>query len=207
MSNRGIIDTARCVAIGLALMAAPEVARAADSGAHAEHVGVSPRPPAAGAAADFFARLKSLAGEWRGESTKGWTDRPSIRTIAGGSVVMSTSFDAHPGETMVTMYHLDGERLLLTHYCVARNQPRLVASEFSPDGRSATFTFLDATGIASRDAGHMDKVVVTIDDARHFTSRWTWFAQGTERWLEEIHHRRLEDSAAAERTDIDSDPP
>lgn len=148
-------------------------------------------------AAQFFERLKALEGRWHGASTKGWEDRVELRTIAGGSVVMSLSLDAHPGETMVTMYHLDGERLLLTHYCVARNQPRLVATEFAEDGLGATFTFLDATGIPSRDSGHMDQLVVRIEDDRRFTSRWTWYAKGEERWLEEIRHTRLDGPGSA----------
>ncbi len=33
-------------------------------------------------------------------------------------------------ENMITMFHMDGDRLLMTHYCGAGNQPRmkLVAS-------------------------------------------------------------------------------
>jgi len=154
-------------------------------------------PPGASRAAAFFERLKALEGEWQGESTRGWTDRQSLRTIAGGSVVMSTSFDAHPGETMVTLYHLDGERLMLTHYCVAKNQPRLVASEISADGSTATFSFLDGTGMTSRDAGHMDELVLQIEGTSRFTSRWTWYQNGSGRWLEEIRHRRVEASGPA----------
>ena len=140
-------------------------------------------------ASDLFERMKSLSGEWRGKSTKGWTDTMKVDVIAEGSVVRFISFDAHPGETMETMVHLDGDRLILTHYCVAKNQPRLVATKI--DGSGATFEFLDGTGMASRDAGHMDKVVYDFTDADHFTSRWTWYSKGEERWLEEIEHERI----------------
>src|SRR5688572_1652919 len=79
-------------------------------------------------ARNLFAKMRSLEGEWNGASTRGWTDRVTFRAIAEGSVVVSTSFEAHPGETMMTMYHMDGSRLMLTHYCMAKNQPRLVAT-------------------------------------------------------------------------------
>lgn len=139
----------------------------------------------------LFERMKGLAGDWEGKSTKGWTDRVQIDVIAGGSVVRMRSFEAHPGETMETMVSLDGDRVLLTHYCVARNQPRLVATKIGADGRSAVFEFLDGTGMASRDTGHMDKVVFELPDDDRYTARWTWYQKGEERWLENIEHRRV----------------
>lgn len=144
----------------------------------------------------FYERFKKLEGSWECKSTKGWTDRQTYRTIAGGSCVMHQSFEAHPGEQMATMVHLDGERLMLTHYCSAKNQPRLLATEASDDGKSVTFTFLDGTNMASRDKGHMDKVVYTFSGDDAFTSRWTWCQDGKEKWLEEIEHRRVKGNAA-----------
>ena len=140
-----------------------------------------------------FERLKSLEGAWIGKSTRGWTDRKTYRVIAGGSVVMSTAFDSHPGETMASMFHLDRGRLMITHYCVAKNQPRLVASDISPDAKTITFTFHDGTGMASRDQGHMDKLVMTFPDSDHFTSHWTWYQKGKEEWMEKIEHERVRD--------------
>lgn len=143
-----------------------------------------------------FARLKALEGEWIGKSTKGWTDRKTYRVIAGGSVVMATSFDSHPGETMATMFHLDRGRLMLTHYCVAKNQPRLVATDFSQDEKTITFTFLDGTGLSSRDQGHMDKVIIEFADDGRFSSQWTWYQKGEERWMEKIVSERAPAGAA-----------
>jgi hypothetical protein len=133
-----------------------------------------------------FERIKRLAGDWQGKSTNGWEERTTFRVIASGSAVMYTSFDAHPGQTMLTVFHLDGEHLMLTHYCVAKNQPRLRATEFGDDGSSVTFTFLDATNLASRDKGHMDKAVYRFDGEDRFTTKWTWYQNGQERWMEEI---------------------
>src|SRR4029077_14247260 len=89
-----------------------------------------PSVPGAGPARAAFDRFRSLDGLWRGESTRGWEEDGSFKTIAAGSAVIETSFDAHPNETMVTMFRLDGDVLDLTHYCVARNQPHLKATEF-----------------------------------------------------------------------------
>ncbi|HMB69314.1 MAG TPA: hypothetical protein VKU85_08375, partial [bacterium] len=142
-----------------------------------------------------FARFRGLAGTWNGRSTKGWEESTTYRVIAAESVVMGTSFDAHPGETMITMIHLDGDRLMLTHYCVARNQPRLVATSVDEEKGEVLFEFLDATGISSRDQGHMDMVIWRFDGPDRFTSRWTWFQDGEESWMEEIVHEREEAGA------------
>lgn len=142
-----------------------------------------------------FDRFKALDGDWTGTSTKGWTETIRYRTIAGGSCVEESSFGAHPNESMVTLFHMDGDRLMLTHYCVAKNQPRLVASDVK-DG-AVTFTFLDATNLASRDKGHMDKVRFRFVDADHFTSQWTWYQDGKESWMEEIVHERVKTPTAA----------
>jgi len=133
-----------------------------------------------------FERLKRLEGVWTGQSTRGWTEQMRFQLIAGGSAILETSLDAHPGETMATLFHLDGERLMLTHYCVAKNQPRLVATAFEEGGNLITFTFLDATNLASRNQGHMDHVVYRFIDDDHFTSQWTWYQDGQERWMELI---------------------
>lgn len=137
-----------------------------------------------------FERFKKLAGEWTGKSTKGWEESVRFQTIAGGTVVVETSFDAHPNETMMTMFHLDGDRLMLTHYCIAKNQPRLAATSFEDDARKITFTFLDGTNMPSRNRGHMDKAVFRFVDDNHLTSQWTWYQNGKESWMEEISLER-----------------
>jgi hypothetical protein len=142
-----------------------------------------PTPELARAA---FERFKKLDGQWQGRSTKGWEEIVSFKAIAKGSIVVESSFDAHPNETMMTMFHLDGERLMLTHYCVAGNQPRLQATAFEDEGKTITFTFLDATNLPSRDRGHMDKLVFRFIDDNHVTSQWTWYQNGKESWMEEI---------------------
>jgi hypothetical protein len=138
-----------------------------------------------------YDRFKSLSGKWIGKSTKGWTEQIQFNEIAGGSAIEERSFDAHPGETMLTIVHMDGDRLMLTHYCAARNQPRLLATTISPDGKTIEFTFLDATNLPSRNKGHMDKAVYRFIDDSHFTTKWTWYENGTEKWLEEIQMERV----------------
>ena len=127
---------------------------------------------AAPSATNAFATLTSLAGEWQ---LTGAGEKPqpvSWKLISDGSALM----EALPSENMVTMYHLDNDRLLLTHYCSAKNQPRMQAS-VSEDGKTFTFDFLDATNLANPAAGHMRKMVLVIQDKDHFTEEW-FFSQG-----------------------------
>ena len=149
--------------------------------------------PASQEVSAAFERLKKLAGRWQAQSSKGWSDEVTYEVVARGSaVVQRTAFADHPDETMYTIYHLDGDRLLLTHYCEARNQPRLVLAEAGED--RLAFEFLDATNLPSRNHGHMDRTVFTFLADDRFSSRWTWFQDGRERWLEEIVYRRVSDS-------------
>ena len=114
-----------------------------------------------------------------------------MEVIANGTVVLERSaFENKPGQTMATTFQLDGDKLMLTHYCIAGNQPRMVAAQYEEGGRLVTFVFLDGTNLPSRDTGHMDKAVFRFIDDDHFTSRWTWYEKGQEQWTEEISYER-----------------
>jgi hypothetical protein len=124
-------------------------------------------------------QLKSLAGSWEGKTAQGKPVQVSFRDTAAGSALMS-EIHGTGHENMITMFHLDGpNRLLMTHYCGAGNQPRMTATA-SPDGKIITFDFLDATNLATPDAGHMQRVVFTVLDANHHTEEWTFAAPGKE---------------------------
>jgi hypothetical protein len=137
-----------------------------------------------------FERFKALSGDWVGRSTKGWEETLRYRTIAGGSAVLETSFDAHPGQEMATTVYMDGDRLRMTHYCMAKNAPRLEATAFADEGRTVIFTFLDGANIPTRDRGHMDQAIIRFEGPDRLTSRWTWYENGTEKWFEEIVQTR-----------------
>jgi hypothetical protein len=136
------------------------------------------------AAQKSFDQLKTLTGSWEGKSADGKPVQVSFRDTAGGSALMS-EIHGHGPENMISMIHLDGpNRLLMTHYCGAGNQPRMAATA-SPDGKTFTFEFFDATNLASPDAGHMQRVVFTIIDANHHTEDWT-FAAGPGKEMKEL---------------------
>jgi hypothetical protein len=123
-----------------------------------------------------FETIKSLAGSWEGKTSQGQPVSVSYRVTSGGSAVMS---EIQGQEDMITMFHMDGDRLLMTHYCGAGNQPRMKASA-SADGKSISFEMIDATNLASPSAGHMHKAVFTVVDANHHTEDWYFIQDGKE---------------------------
>lgn len=133
-----------------------------------------------------FATIKLLPGTWEGNTSMGPV-KVTFKTTAGGSAVMSEILGQ---EDMVTMFHLDGpNRLLMTHYCAAGNEPRMQAS-VSPDGKVITFDFLDATNLAAPDAAHMQKMVITLVDENHHTEEWTLVDRGKEhKELFDLHRK------------------
>jgi hypothetical protein len=87
------------------------------------------------------------------------------RFIAGGYALMSEFQDQ---KDMITMIHLDGDRLLVTRYRGTGNRPRLVGS-ISPDGKTITLNFIDATNLLSSPVGHMQRLVLNLIDSGHHT--------------------------------------
>lgn len=136
-----------------------------------------------------FARLKSLAGEWQADTQMGKVHL-SYELIAGGTALM----ERETGEKMppmLTVYYMDGSRLLLTHYCMAGNQPRMQAAGFNPETGEIAFRFLDATNLAKPGAGHMHSVRFRIAERDHFTSQWEFFENGQPKMTETAEYTRV----------------
>jgi hypothetical protein len=131
-----------------------------------------PRP-----AQQAFDKLKTLVGEWQGVASGGQKAKVTYRLVSNGSALVE-DLAVGADETMVTIYHLDGDRLMATHYCGAGNQPRMVSTPEPKNPNVITFKFLDATNLSSADVGHMRDLVVTFADIDHFTQQWTWREKG-----------------------------
>ena len=130
-----------------------------------------------------FDKLKTLAGSWEGQVTtvpqkagmEGNLLQVSLRTTSMGNALMHEMTGAGRPDDPITMLYLDGDRLLLTHYCDAGNRPRM-AGKMSPDGKTVEFDFLDIAG--STQYGHMQHAVFTVVDANHHTEDWTYMEPG-----------------------------
>lgn len=123
-----------------------------------------------------FQQLASLEGNWVGKNSQGQPIEVSFRMTAGGSALMS-EIHGHGEDNMITMFHMDGDRLLMTHYCSMGNQPRMKL--VGTDAKSVSFEFIDGTNI-ERGAGHMQHVTFTQPDATHHTEEWVFLDHGKE---------------------------
>ena len=130
--------------------------------------------PDAATAARGFERLKQLAGSWTATGADGQVSHLTYEVIAAGSALTERCEMTHDGHpcTMLTVYHLDGARLLLTHYCMAGNQPRMEARSVSD--AEIDFEMVDATGLDTPDEGHMARAVWHFDGPDRFTTEWTF---------------------------------
>lgn len=125
-----------------------------------------------------FATIKSLPASWEGKAPDGRALQVTFKVTSAGTAVISEI--VVPNEDMVSMIHMDGpNRLLLTHYCAMGNQPRMQASA-SPDAKTITFNYVDATSLSAPDAGHMQRMVLTVLDDNHHTEEWTFVDHGKE---------------------------
>jgi hypothetical protein len=120
-------------------------------------------------------KLKLLEGAWQGKDAKGGPVQDTYRLTAGGTAVMGEN--KMGAEDMLSLFYVDGERLLMTHFCPSGNQPRMQAT-ISSDGKSISFNFLDVTNLSNPQAGHMHHAVYLFSDADHYTEQWTWRQDG-----------------------------
>lgn len=123
-----------------------------------------------------FDQLKSLAGHWEG-APSGHKGEVSYEVISNGSVLMER---LHPssGPDMITMYSLEGDRILATHYCSAGNQPTMQSAPSPAANGKLDFTFLRLAGAKSPDEGHMVSLSVSIPDKNHLVQTWTFDDHG-----------------------------
>ena len=141
-------------------------------GKHQEH-------PAPAAKASPLDQLKALAGTWAGP-TRGADGKPehtvTYRVSSGGSAVVETLFPGTDHE-MVDMYTMEGDDLVMTHYCAMGNQPHLRYKKDSAKG-TMEFEFVNGGNMKSRDEAHMDSMVLTLIYTYHIKSKWTALEHG-----------------------------
>src|SRR5579884_1372977 len=132
---------------GMLLLACVVAARGADKAA-------DKTPPAS--THPGFERLKKLASTWVMADADGKpTDQvvSVIRVTAGGSAVHETLFPGQRHE-MISVYHLDGADLVMTHYCMLGNQPHMKADPNAPPNQ-LHFVFAGGTNLDPTKDKHM----------------------------------------------------
>jgi hypothetical protein len=119
-----------------------------------------------------FAKLKTLAGSWQGTIM----DIPinfTIRAASSGTAILhegDTNADGPPKHE-ITMFYVEGERLLATHFCDAGNRSRW-EGKLSSDEKAIEFSFLEVTG--NTRGGYLKDMVITTIDADHHVVGFTF---------------------------------
>lgn len=129
-----------------------------------------------GDAPDFksvYEQLQQLAGNWHGiQKEQGRETAVNYRLTGGGSALIETWGKGEQG-SMSTVYHLDGEDLRLTHYCGAKNQPRMRAVSYDPSKGVIRFDFVDVTNLSAPDAYYTSQVILTLKDQDHIEVKFS----------------------------------
>ena len=132
-----------------------------------------PMPKTSGPQSDAqkaFEKLKTLAGSWEG-TYMGMSAKMTIRVTSTGNAILHEVTASGRPDDPITMIYVDGDRLLLTHFCDSGNRPRM-EGKLSPDGNTVTFAFLDVSG--NTDEFLMHDIVFTMVDADHHIEAFTY---------------------------------
>jgi hypothetical protein len=153
------------VATALLLMFLPLAAAQAEEG-----------PAPTGKAA--FERLKTLVGDWEGHVTTpdGPPARVEFRLAGNGSALVERLFPGTSHE-MVSVYHMVGSDLVLTHYCAMANQPRMKLVRVEPAG-DLVFDFTGGDNVDPRTSVHMHGGRFTIKDKDAYEADWQVMGEG-----------------------------
>jgi hypothetical protein len=123
-----------------------------------------------------FEKLKTLSGSWEG-TIMGVPINFTIRAASSSTAILqegNTTKGPTPDHE-ITMFYLDGDRLLATHYCDAGNRVNL-EGKISDDGKSVEFSFLDEAG--STKNGLVKRVMFTMMDANKHVEEFTFVMNG-----------------------------
>ena len=131
-------------------------------------------------AASAFEFLKTLTGDWEQSGNEhdhgGKNPKVSFRLTAAGSAVMETIFEGSPME-MITVFHMDGDTLLLTHYYALQNAPVLKFVKSDKPGE-IKFEFHGGTNFDPKSDVHVHEGVMQVKDANTIDSSFVAFSDG-----------------------------
>ena len=143
------------------------------SAVRAETPDVSDMPITRAAAAQSIFKLmaETLPGKWQGAFADGTADNPtgewtetSVEYVltAGGTAIIENYVDKEGRPYMTTVYHQDNNDLRATHFCGARNHPRMIARRISPEDKAVEFDFVDVTNLKTLDSYHSRELSLKI---------------------------------------------
>ena len=125
---------------------------------------------------EAFDRLASLQGEWQGIADG--VNTTLIYTLTANGSTLMEQCRPEKGHEMITMFTVDGDHLIATHYCSAKNQPEMVTSPITEVDKPLAFSLARVTGLKSPDDWHNTGLTVFQEDNDHLTQEWTYQSKG-----------------------------
>ncbi len=123
-----------------------------------------------------FDRLTSLKGEWKGEMDG--VNTTLIYTVTANGSALMEECRPQKGPEMITMFTVDGDHLIATHYCSAKNQPQMVTPVITDVQKPLAFSLVRVTGLKSPDDFHNTGLTVIQEDNDHLTQEWSYQFKG-----------------------------
>jgi hypothetical protein len=129
-------------------------------------------PVAASDAQKVFDQMKALEGSWHGTIMNIPID-VTIRLASSNTAILyeATTGGGRPPNHEITMFYVDGDRFLATHYCDGGNRARF-DGKLSPDGKTSEFNFLDVAG--NTRGGLVNRMAFTILDPNKHLVEFTF---------------------------------
>lgn len=119
--------------------------------------------------------VAGLEGRWRGVAPDGSTGITEFAVSSNGSVVRELMLAGTEHE-MTNMYTLDGNALVMTHYCAGGNQPHMRATAM--EGDRIAFDSVDVSDLKSEDEIYMGAMTLVIKDADTIEQHWSSYKAG-----------------------------
>ena len=133
-------------------------------------------------------RFRALSGDWvaaeDGEMAKQGDLVARYHLTGSGTAVVEDVFPGTPHQ-MTTVYHLDGPDLVLTHYCMGGNQPRMRAKATAAP--KIEFLFDGGTNIDPKRDSHMHEATFEFVGADELKSTWVEFEGGKPSMTVKMH--------------------
>src|SRR3954452_11089494 len=124
-----------------------------------------------------FARLKTMAGTWQNKIDDAGKDHHEgggkviYRLTGAGSALIETDFPDSDHE-MVSVYHLDGDDLRMTHYCAVGNQPRLKLDRANSTPDKLVFVFDGGTNLDPAKDLHIHGMTMSFEKDGRVNCAW-----------------------------------
>jgi hypothetical protein len=90
---------------------------------------------------------------------------------------MQTQFGGTDDE-MISMYHLDGDDLVMTHYCSGGNQPLLKLDRAASNAGELSFVYAGGTNLDPAKDGHIHAAKIALADGGKLKEVWTGYQDG-----------------------------